>query len=157
MQIAFINVGIVLNKVVLLMEPQIEDQSQVPVFLMKDLKKPYQEKLSYLEALPDFIDHVHATRLKMENLKTISGLCEQVNGKLSMLSLDGENGRALFKISKNSLTDEGMMISKAAKSRCLKMQKFLMGIFSQSRMVESVPLTLDAVRLQIKRAQLQSR
>ena len=29
---AFINVGIVLNKVVLLMEPQIEDQNQVPVF-----------------------------------------------------------------------------------------------------------------------------
>ena len=118
---AFINVGIILNKVVLLMEPQIEDQNQVPVFLMKDLKKPYQEELSYLEALPDFIDHVHATRLKIENLKTIPGLCEQVNGKLSLLSLDGENGRALFKISKNSVTDEGMTISKAAKSRCLKM------------------------------------
>ena len=29
---AFIDVGIVLNKVVLLMEPQIEDQNQVPVF-----------------------------------------------------------------------------------------------------------------------------
>ena len=32
---AFINVGIVLNKVVLLMEPQIEDQNQVPVFWWK--------------------------------------------------------------------------------------------------------------------------
>ena len=32
-----------------------------------------------------------------------------------MLSLDGENRRALFKTSKNSITDEGMIISKAAK------------------------------------------
>ena len=32
---AFINVGIVLNKVVLLMESQIEDQNQVPVFWWK--------------------------------------------------------------------------------------------------------------------------
>ena len=75
----------------------------------------------------------------------------------SLLSLNGENARTLFKISKNSVTDEGMMISKTAKSRCLKMQKFLMGIFSKSRMVGSVPLTLDAVRLHIKRAQLQSK
>ena len=99
---------------------------------MKDLKKPYQEELSYLEALPDFIDQVHATRLKMENLKTIPGLCEQVNGKLSLLSLDGENGRALFKISKNSVTDEGMMISKAAKVDVWKCRNFWWGFFRKA-------------------------
>ena len=32
-----------------------------------------------------------------------------------MLSFDGGNGRALFKASKNSITDEGIIISKAAK------------------------------------------
>ena len=34
---------------------------------MKDLKKPYQQKLSYLEAAPDFIDNVHVTRLKFQD------------------------------------------------------------------------------------------
>ena len=48
------------------MKVQIEDQTQAPVFFMKDLKKLYQEKLSYLETPPDFIDNVHVTRLKKE-------------------------------------------------------------------------------------------
>ena len=59
----FINVGIALNAVILSMEAQI-DQAQIPVFLKKDLKKLYQEKLSYLEAPSDFIDNVHITRRK---------------------------------------------------------------------------------------------
>ena len=63
---AFTNVGIALNEVLLSMEAQIEDQIQVPVLLMKVLKKIYQQKLSYLEAAPDFIDNVHVTRLKKE-------------------------------------------------------------------------------------------
>ena len=53
------------------------------------LKKLCQEKLSYLEELPDFIDNVHVTRLKKKILKRIPGLCEQKNGTLSVLSLDG--------------------------------------------------------------------
>ena len=60
----FINVGIALNAVILSMEAQIEDQAQIPVFLKKDLKKLYQEKLSYLEAPSDFIDNVHIIRRK---------------------------------------------------------------------------------------------
>ena len=88
---------------------------------MKDIKKLYQEKLSYLEAPPDFIDNGRVTRLKKEIFKKNPGLCEQKNVKLSVLSLDGENRRALFKTSKNSLTDEGMIISKAAKIICKSM------------------------------------
>ena len=72
-----INVGIALNKVISSMEAQIEDQTQVPVFLMKDLKKLYQEKLSYIEEPPNFIDNVHITRLKKEISKKIPGLCKQ--------------------------------------------------------------------------------
>ena len=97
------------------MEARIEDQTQVPVFLMKDLKKLYQEKISNLEVPSDFIDNVHITRLKEEIFKKIPGICEQKNVKLSVLSLDRENGRALFKALKNSITDKGMIISKAAK------------------------------------------
>ena len=73
---AFINGGISLNEVLLSMETQIENQIQVPVFFMKDLKKLYQQKLNYLEAAPDFIDNVHVTRLKKEILKRIPGLFE---------------------------------------------------------------------------------
>ena len=59
------------------MKVQIEDQTQAPVFFMKDLKKLYQEKLSYLETPPDFIDNVHVTRLKKEiKKKKKSRLCE---------------------------------------------------------------------------------
>ena len=46
---------------------------------MKDLKKLYQEKLSYLEAPPDFIDNGHVTRLKKEIFLKNPGLCEQKN------------------------------------------------------------------------------
>ena len=35
---AFISTGIPLNEVILSMEAQIEDQTQVPAFLMKDLR-----------------------------------------------------------------------------------------------------------------------
>ena len=79
---AFINVGTAPNEVILSMESQIKDQTQVPVFFMKDLKKLYQEKLSYLEAPPDFIDNGHVTRLKKEIFKKNPGLCEQKNVKL---------------------------------------------------------------------------
>ena len=71
---AFINGGISLNEVLLSMETQIENQIQVPVFFMKDLKKLYQQKLNYLEAAPDFKDNVHVTRLKKEILKRIPGI-----------------------------------------------------------------------------------
>ena len=73
----FTNVSIALNEVILSMEAQIEDQAQVPVFFMKDLKKLCQEKLSYLEAPPDFIDNVRVTGLKQEIFKRVPGLCEQ--------------------------------------------------------------------------------
>ena len=73
---AFINGGISLNEVLLSMETQIENQIQVPVFFMKDLKKLYQQKLIYLEAAPDFKDNLHVTRLKKEILKRIPGLFE---------------------------------------------------------------------------------
>ena len=43
---AFINLGIALNEVISSMEAQIEDQIQVPVFLMKDLKKLYQYNIA---------------------------------------------------------------------------------------------------------------
>ena len=75
---ALSNVGIALNEVILSMKAQIEDQTQAPVFLMKDFKKLYQKKLSCLEAPPDFIDNVHVTRLKKEIKKKTKKprLCE---------------------------------------------------------------------------------
>ena len=73
----FINVGIALDEVILSMEAQIKDQTQVPVFFMEDLKKIYQERLSYLEAPLDFTDITHVTRLKKEILEKIPSLCEQ--------------------------------------------------------------------------------
>ena len=63
---AFINVDIALNEVILTIETQIEDQTQVLVLFMKYVKKLYQVKLSYLYAFPDFIDNVHVSRLKRE-------------------------------------------------------------------------------------------
>ena len=72
---AFIDASTALNEVLLSMGAQIEDQIEVPVF-MKDLKKLCQQKLSYLEAAPDFIDNAHVTRLKKEIFKRIPRLFE---------------------------------------------------------------------------------
>ena len=111
----FQTLGIALSEVITAMEAQISDQSQVPVFFMKDIKELYKDKLQYLEASKDLIENIHVTRLKNEILKRIPGLCEQNNGKFSVVTLDGESGRALFKASQTSTTDEGMILSKAAR------------------------------------------
>ena len=77
-----------------------------------------------------------------------------------MLSPDGQNGRALFKGSKNSTTDKGMIISKAAKiirKSNFENVEISMGNSSKSRIVKNILPTLDALRLHMKRAQLKSR
>ena len=75
---------------------------------MKDLQKLFQQKLSYLEAAPDFVENVYVTRLKKEILKRTPGLFEQKN-------------EVLFKVSNNSITDEGTIISETAKIICKSM------------------------------------
>ena len=71
---------------------------------MKDLVKLHQQNLSHLEAAPGFICNVHVTRLKKGILKRIPGYLIK-KWKILSLSLDGENGQALFKASKNSTTN----------------------------------------------------
>ena len=76
---AFINVGIALID-----GGSNRGSSPTSCFYVKDLKKLYQEKLSYLETPSDFMDNVHVTRLKNEILKRILNSCKQKKWKIDI-------------------------------------------------------------------------
>ena len=90
---------------------------------MKDLKKLYQLKLSYLEAPADFIDNVHGARLKKEILKRIPSLCEQKKWKNASPFSWWWKWTRIVQASKNSLTDEAMVRSDTVKITCKSMFK----------------------------------
>ena len=49
---AFINVGIALNEIILSMEAQIEDQTQVPVFFNEKFKETISRKIKLFRSTP---------------------------------------------------------------------------------------------------------
>ena len=49
---AFINVGISLNEMILSMEAQIEDQTQVPVFFYERFKETISRKIKLFRSTP---------------------------------------------------------------------------------------------------------
>ena len=85
-----------------------------PVFMMKDLRVMYQQRLKKLNASPEQIERVNVTRLEEHILKEVKGLLEEKKGRCTMLTIDGSLGRAVFKASQNSTVDEGVILSKAA-------------------------------------------
>ena len=107
--------GIALSEVVSVIEEKIMCDNQTPVFYLRDLREMYQNRLRNLGASPDDVDKVNDTRLKEDLLQQIPGLYEQRNGKYIILTLDYEFGRALIECSQNTLKDDGIILSKAAR------------------------------------------
>ena len=77
---------IALSQVIQSVEDKINSSvgNAIPVFMMKDLHRLYQEML----------DNVNVTKLKEEILKRVPTLCERRNGKFILLTLDRHVGKA---------------------------------------------------------------
>ena len=89
--------GIALLDLYDFIEDSIVSNDSVPFFLLKELKKFYQEKLKANNAPEEFVKNVHITRLKLKILEDISGLREEKQGKDVVITVNGEMGRAVLK------------------------------------------------------------
>ena len=120
-------------------------QDSTPIFMMKDLRSMYQEKLEHLGATNDYVSRVNVTRLKQRILKQIPGLCEQKSGKFVLLTLDGEVGEAIFEASLCTSQDDGVILCKAAKiirKHLFLQEEVFDGNLSKERQKTSVPAHL---------------
>ena len=61
------------------------------------------------------IQNINATRMKEDLLEQIPGIREQRDGKYVILTIDDEFGRALSQCSQNTMKEDGIIMSKAAK------------------------------------------
>ena len=61
------------------------------------------------------IKNVNVTRLKEQLLGEIPGLQEQKTGKLVILTVEEDVGRAIVEFSQNTWHDEGIILSKPAR------------------------------------------
>ena len=107
--------GIALSELFAFIEDSIDSNDSIPVFLLKELKKFYQERLELNNAPEEFVKNVHSTRLNLKILEEIPGLREEKQGKDVVLTLDGEMGRAIFEACQYSSQDDGFILAKATK------------------------------------------
>lgn len=108
--------GIALLEVTSTIEEKILSSETTVVFMLKDLKKIYQEKILHLGRTEEFAKNVNVTRLKKKILEQVEGLCERKSSKYILLALDGSIGKAMFEASLPSYQDEEIAICKAAKT-----------------------------------------
>ena len=88
--------GIALSELYAFIKDSIAPNDSVPVFLLKKLKKFYQEKLKANNTPEEFVKNVHSTRLKLKILEDITGLREEKHEKDVVITVDVEMGRAIF-------------------------------------------------------------
>ena len=107
--------GIALSEIASIIEEKVLHDKQTPVFYVKDLKKMCQNRLKTLGASEIMIQNVNVTTMKEDLLEQVLGLREQRDGKYVILTVDDEFGRALIQCSQNTMKEDGIIISKAAK------------------------------------------
>ena len=137
--------GIALSEIASIIEEKVLHDKQTPVFYVKDLKKMYQNRLKTLGASEIMIQNVNVTRMKEDLLEQVPGLREQRDGKYVILTVDDEFGRALIQCSQNTMKEDGIIISKAAKivRRCMfKEDEIFDGNLSSRKQKSSVSVTL---------------
>ena len=104
----------VLSEVVSLVQERILNDSQAPVFSLKDLRKLSHDRLKFPVASENITGNMNLTRLKQELLGEIPGLLEQRNCKCVVLTIEDAFLKALVECSQNTLKDDGFTLSKAA-------------------------------------------
>ena len=86
------NPCIVLSGIITSIEVEIEQQLQIPMFMINDIKKHYQDQLKYLNAPDNLIQNVHIIRLKTKTFRRVPQLWKQKEkkkkDKIVVLTLD---------------------------------------------------------------------
>ena len=77
-------VGLALSKVIYFIKENVRNSVVSPVFLLKDLKCMYEQKLTD----HGYSKNIHSTRFKERLLESIPGLCENKKGRNILLSLE---------------------------------------------------------------------
>ena len=138
--------GIAIAEISTVIEEKIAiSDTTTPIFMMKDLRMLYQEKLRQLGAPEQLIEKVNVTKLKNRILELLPGLCEQKNGKYVILTLNGDVGKAIFEATTNSALDDGVILAKAAKivrKHLFLNEEVFDGDISKARQMSSVPAHL---------------
>ena len=88
----------------------IEASENSPVFMMKDLRKQYQNILRKHGATAESIECVNVTRLKEAILAEMPDLFEKKKGKFTILTSSKPLGNVIFEASKTSPRIEGSII-----------------------------------------------
>ena len=107
--------GTALSEVVNVVQEKFLGDHHTLVFFLKDLRRLCQDQLKYLGADEDMIKNVNVTSLKEQLLGEIPGLQEQKTGKLVILTVEEDVGRAIVEFSQNTWHDEGVILSKPAR------------------------------------------
>ena len=100
-----------LSEIIGIIEDVLSSAEKSPVFVLKDLVKMYKKILLDLGANEEFMRKVHSTRLKESIMKHVSCLYEKKKGKDVLLTLEEHVAHAIFKESKISSFDQGIILS----------------------------------------------
>ena len=112
-----------------------------PVFMMKDLRKQYQNILRKHGATAESIECVNVTRLKEAILAEMPDLFEKKKGKFTILTSSKPLGNVIFEASKTSPRTEGSIIYSAAKiirKHMFEQDEIFDGDVSKERQIKSV-------------------
>ena len=88
---------------------------------------------------------VHSTRLKLQLLEHVPGLCEAEDGRNVLLTLDSEVGQAVFEVCNSNTHDDRIIIAKAVHilwKQLFLNKEVLDGDLGCKRQSNSVPLLL---------------
>ena len=91
-----------LSKVVSVVQLMILGDQYLSVFFLKDLRRLYRDRLNYLGADEDMIKNVKVTGLEEQLLGKIPRLHIQENGKIVILTVKEDVGRATVEFSQNT-------------------------------------------------------
>ena len=82
------------------------ESNSAPIFTQKSLADIYSAKLVYHGASKEFTKKTHCTHLRKKIMMEVPGLCDARDGRQVTLSIDDDDGRALFEACESSAEDE---------------------------------------------------
>jgi len=135
--------GIALAELVMYIEEVHFGDNAKPIFLLSDLAKMYQERISQLGVNTD--TRIHTTRLKERILSNFPDMQAYKQGKKVFLMVEDDVGRAISRAFEEDGDDEGFYLVKAARilrNEMLNMKSKFIGTFTNDCQESSVPQSL---------------
>ena len=138
--------GIIFSKVLKFIEESIRAsvETTTPEFYLKELTEMNKRHL-IAQGTTETANSVHRTRLKNAILENVPGLCVTKRGKYVLLTLNSELRRALFNVCLSSYSDDGILLTKAARiirKYLLRHKQQFNGDISREREFEGIPSSI---------------